>query len=118
MNLYYGAMGLMIVSALMSGLAPIYLKKSSYPAEKNGYKYNVLHRLNLLIGVILYGISNVFGIIAFKFGDVSVLYPFMALSYIWACLFSMKMLGEKMNKVKWIGIVFIIIGVIAIGGSV
>jgi len=116
--LYYIAIGLMIISSILSGLAPVYLKKSSYPAEKFGYKYNVLHRLNLLIGVILYGISNVIGIIAFKFGEVSILYPFMALSYIWVCLFSMKILKEKMNINKWIGISFIIIGVICIGGSV
>jgi uncharacterized membrane protein len=50
-------------------------------------------------------------IYAVKHGELSVLYPFVATSYIWANLLAMKYLDEKMNKLKWLGIVFIIIGV-------
>jgi uncharacterized membrane protein len=52
---------------------------------------------------------------ALKGGDLSVLYPFVALAYIWVSLLSVKFLGEKMNKFKWLGIALIIIGVSFIG---
>jgi len=52
---------------------------------------------------------------ALRGGDLSVLYPFVSLSYIWVMLLSIKMLGEKMTKLKWLGILLIISGVSLIG---
>ena len=54
-------------------------------------------------------------IIAFKGGEVSVLYPIIATSYVWVSLLSMKFLDEKINIFKWIGISIIIAGIILIG---
>ena len=70
---------------------------------------------HLFGGVILYALGTIFFIPALKGGDLSVLYPFVALGYIWVSLLSVKFLGEKMNKFKWIGISLIIIGVTFIG---
>ena len=63
----------------------------------------------------MYGISTILFIPALKGGELSVLYPFVALAYIWVSLLSVKFLGEKMNKVKWLGIALIILGVSFIG---
>ena len=109
------AIVLMAIASIFSVLSPIFLKKSSYPVEKYGYRYNVLHRLNLVIGIGLYGLSFIISIVALKNGDVSILYPIMSLSYIWVCLFSMKFLGETMSFRKWQGIALIMIGVIIMG---
>ena len=70
---------------------------------------------NLFAGVALYGAGTVLFIPALKGGDLSVLYPFVALVYIWVSLLSVKFLGEKMNKFKWAGVALIIIGVTFIG---
>ena len=40
------------------------------------------------------------GILYLKGGDLSILYPFVALTYIWVSLLSVKFLGEKMNLIK------------------
>lgn len=69
----------------------------------------------LMIGVCCYAISAVVFIYALKFVDVSVLYPFAATTYIWTALLSVKFLGEKMNKWKWLGIAAILAGVSLIG---
>ena len=105
----------MAIASIFSGLSPIFLKKSSYPAEKYGYKYQVLHRLNLVTGIGLYGLSFMISIVALKFGEVSILYSIMSLSYIFMCLFSIKYLKEQMNLVKWLGILSIIVGVVIMG---
>ena len=59
-------------------------------------------RRMLIIGALLM-------VFALKNGELSILYPFLALSYIWVSLLSTKFLPvpEHMNVMKWIG-VFII----------
>jgi len=52
---------------------------------------------------------------ALKGGDLSILYPFVSVTYVWVALLSVRFLGEKMNKFKWIGIAMIILGVSFIG---
>ena len=66
---------------------------------------------NLMIGVGLFCLSSVFYVGAMKYGELSLLYPITSLSYIWISLLSVKFLGERMNRYKWLGILLIIIGV-------
>lgn len=70
---------------------------------------------HLILGCFLYLVSTVPFVLALKFGDLSVLYPFVATSYIWVTFLSLHYLKEKMNNFKWIGIAAIIIGVTLIG---
>jgi len=68
-----------------------------------------------MFGFLCYGISLILFIIALTGGEVSVLYPMVSISYIWVAFLSMKLLNEKMNLYKWMGILFIIFGVSMIG---
>jgi drug/metabolite transporter (DMT)-like permease len=70
---------------------------------------------NLFGAVALYAIGTALFIPALKGGELSVLYPIVALTYIWVSFLSVKFLGEKMNKLKWLGIALIILGVSFIG---
>lgn len=69
----------------------------------------------ILGGFLLYGIGALTMIISFKFGELSILYPIMCISYAFAILNGYIFLGETINIVKFIGITLIIIGVIFIG---
>ena len=70
---------------------------------------------HLLIGLSLYAVGAGAVIIAFRGGEVSVLYPIIATSYIWVSFLSMVFLGEMMNLFKWVGILSIVAGIILIG---
>ena len=107
------AIGLVILATLVGAFGPILLKKAS--AGRLSNIKSLLENYNLVIGILLYGLSTILFIPALKGGDLSVLYPFVALVYIWVSLLSVKFLGEKMNKYKWVGIALIIIGVSFIG---
>jgi uncharacterized membrane protein len=67
-----------------------------------------------MLGVIFYILGIGIFMFALKGGDLSILYPAVSISYIWVCLFSVKMLGEKMNRKKWLGILTIMLGVVLI----
>lgn len=49
-----------------------------------------------------------------KFYDISLLYPFTALNYVWAVILSNKLLKEKITFFKVLGMLLIISGVILI----
>lgn len=69
----------------------------------------------LLLGIFLYIIGAAMLILAFRGGELTVLYPIFATSYIWVSILSMIYLGEAMNAIKWFGVFFIFSGVSMIG---
>ena len=86
-------------------------------------KFKKFHRLwllqiiknyQLILGVLMYGLSTVFFLMALRLGELSVVYPLSSLSYIFIAILSMYFLKEKMNWYKWAGIAFIILGVILV----
>jgi len=107
------AIGLVILATLVGAFGPILLKKAS--AKKLSKISSLITNYHLFGGVSLYAIGTILFIPALRGGDLSILYPFVALTYIWVSLLSVKFLGEKMNSMKWFGITLIIIGVSFIG---
>ncbi|MBI3026969.1 EamA family transporter [Candidatus Woesearchaeota archaeon] len=107
------AIGLVISATLIGAFGPILLKKAS--AKRLSKLSSLATNYPLFGGVALYATGTLLFIPALKGGDLSVLYPLVSVAYIWVSLLSVKFLGEKMNKVKWLGIILIIIGVAFIG---
>lgn len=104
---------LVLVGCLVGSFGPILVKKGS--AKKLRSLTSLIHNYQLQGGLGLYALGTIIFIPALKGGDLSVLYPLVATTYIWVSFWSMKFLNEKMNKLKWIGIVLILIGVVFIG---
>ena len=100
-------------ATLIGSVGALSLKFASRYVHRNPLM--VLKRPILYVGILFYGISALIFVFALKFGDLSALYPVAALSYIWISLLSIKFLKEKMNDIKWFGILLILIGVVLIG---
>ncbi len=107
------AIGLVVLATLIGAFGPILLKKAS--SGKLSSIKSLMKNYALFGGVSLYAISTLLFIPALNGGELSVLYPFVALVYIWVSILSVKFLGEKMNLMKCAGVAFIIIGVSLIG---
>ncbi len=75
----------------------------------------ILTNYYLLGGILLYVVGGTLLIISFRGGEVSVLYPIIATSYIWVTFLSTRFLGEAINAFKYIGIASVIIGIALIG---
>lgn len=104
---------MVLCACLVGSFGPILLKKATKKLKLN--IKSVITNRELIFGVLLYGVATIIFIPALKHGELSVLYPFVATTYVWVCLFSMKFLKERMNVWKWLGIISIIIGVSFIG---
>ena len=107
------AVGLVLLGTIVGAFGPILLKRGS---DAFGLSVRTLLRnYNLLAGIFLYGVSAIIFIPALRGGDLSILYPIVSVNYVWVSLLSVRFLQEKMNKLKWSGIVLIIVGVSLIG---
>jgi drug/metabolite transporter (DMT)-like permease len=71
--------------------------------------------LTLLGGYCLYGISAALLTLALRDGELSLLYPVIALTYVWVTILSVPVLHERLNPFKLIGITTIVIGVAVLG---
>ncbi len=108
---------LVMLGTIIGSFGAVFLKKGS---KKFSFQIKKLVKNhNLLIGILLYGLSTVPFLIALKQERLSVLYPFVSASYIWVTLLSYFYFKEKINKYKVLGIILIVLGVTLIGfGSV
>lgn len=69
----------------------------------------------LVAGYALYALMTVLIVIAFKDGELSVLYPIISLSYVWVTALSYFVFHDSLNTWKMTGLGFIIAGVAVIG---
>ena len=78
---------------------------------------SILTNMPLMGGYTLYGINTVMLVLALREGELSMLYPIIALTYVWVTLLSYTLLHEPPNLFKNFGIAIIVIGVAVIGGG-
>jgi drug/metabolite transporter (DMT)-like permease len=104
---------IVVVGCMVGAYGGIMMKKGA-----DSLKLNIRALFSnkyLIAGGIIYIIGTLTYIYALKGAELSVLYPLVATTYIWVALLSQKLLGEKMNTYKWLGIVTILAGVSFIG---
>jgi multidrug transporter EmrE-like cation transporter len=75
----------------------------------------VAANLPLMTGYVLYGLSTVLLVLALKDGELSLLYPVIALTYVWVTALSLVFFHDKPDPFKLTGIAIIVIGVSVLG---
>jgi drug/metabolite transporter (DMT)-like permease len=71
----------------------------------------IITNFELILGFVFYGIGLILLIKALKFGDLSFVYPFIALSFVWVALLSHFFINEAITGIKLFAIAFIVAGV-------
>lgn len=107
------AITLILISSLLAGSGQILWKKASF-----NLSLNILSLLNpfLITGILLYTLATFAMILSFREGELSVLHPFLATSYVWVTLISHLFIPtETITINKFIGVLAIFIGVSLIG---
>jgi undecaprenyl phosphate-alpha-L-ara4N flippase subunit ArnE len=104
---------LMVVCTFLVSLAQILYKIGAMRLPE------IITNYPAILGILLYGIGALVFVIALKFGEVTVLYPIIATSFIWVSILSNAIFSEPLNIYKWIGIasIFIGISIIAVGSK-
>ncbi len=75
----------------------------------------ILTNVKVIAGYSLYGINTILLVLALRHAELSILYPIIALTYVWVSLLSIFVLHEHMNWDRAVGIALIVFGVAVIG---
>lgn len=65
----------------------------------------------LIAGMCLYGLGAILLVIALRGGELTVLYPIIATSYVWVVILALLFLGEPIHYLRLTGIALIILGI-------
>ncbi len=107
------AIGLVIFCTLLTSAAQVFLKVASKSLSLSVIA--LITNVPLVVGMLLYVTAGVLLVIALRGGELSVLYPLIATSFIWVTLLSAHFFGEPLSFLKWMGVVSILGGVTLIG---
>ncbi|MFH1052922.1 MAG: EamA family transporter [Candidatus Woesearchaeota archaeon] len=110
MNIEIWAIELVIISTLISAFATILMKIGSDKLSLN--IISLIKNHELIVGAVLFVFSFSLFIPALRGGELSILFPVSALSYIWVNFLSSRYLKERITSKKWIGAVLLLIGVV------
>jgi multidrug transporter EmrE-like cation transporter len=99
---------------LLGAAAQVFMKMGAIGLSRSA-PLQLLTNFPLLFGYSLYGISTLFLVLALRRGQLSILYPVIALTYVWVTILSMLIFRETMNVVKGIGLAIVVGGVGILG---
>ena len=97
------------VAAFMGAIGQLEFKRGA-----NNLQWDIkmlLTNHHLILAVTVYALSTVLYVYALSKGNLSILYPIIATSYIWTMIFSKIFLNESVGLTSWAGVFFILLGV-------
>jgi len=112
------SVALVFLCTLLGAAAQILMKNGTQSQHAEGVVgliVSIFSSRELFAGYALYGLSTVVLVIALKFGELSILYPVIALTYVWVTALSVIIYGEQINFFKLLGLISVISGVVVIG---
>lgn len=111
---------LVFLCTLVGAAAQIFIKQGASAVTRPGFIGAVVSMLTdppLFFGYCLYGFNTILMVLALRDGELSIIYPVIALTYVWVTLLSVWVFHEPMNIFKAVGIAIIVGGVAMIGRS-
>jgi uncharacterized membrane protein len=116
--------GLILTSVVLAGVAQITLKTGvNHVTDAAGggeLRMNAENLKELLSspivwgGLLLFALSAIVWLFALSRASLSFAYPFAALSYVLIVLFSVLVLHEDVPVLRWVGVAFIVTGIMLV----
>lgn len=110
------SIGLVLLCTVIGAAAQIFLRYGAEHLTGAGIR-GVLTNWPLLAGYVCLGINTLLLIVALRNGQLSVLYPIIALTYVWVTILSPVFFADTVNFYKIAGVFFIVLGVSFIGAG-
>ena len=100
---------------VLGAVAQFLIKVGMNPDHVPHNLAGLLTDVPLIAGYACYGLFTVAMVLALREGELSKLYPIIALTFVWVTLLSYLVLKETPNIYKNVGIVIIVLGVGVLG---
>lgn len=112
------SIALVFLCTILGAAAQILMKSGAQAQESSGLAalaIAIFTNSHLFLGYSLYGLSTAVLIVALKYGELSILYPVIALTYVWVTGLSVIFYNESVNAFKMIGLATVVFGVAVLG---
>lgn len=106
---------LVFLCTIVGAAAQVFMKIGG--TRIHGIDASIVTNYPLLAGYALYGLNTLMLMIALRDGELSKLYPIIALTFVWVNILSILFFQERVNVWKVCGIVAIMAGVSVLGGA-
>ena len=106
---------LVVFCTFVSAAAQILMKMGADYTKAHPGLAGLISNPVLIVGYGLYAVVTVLIVIAYKDGELSVLYPIISLSYVWVTALSFFIFHDTLNPYKLIGVAIIVCGVAVLG---
>lgn len=109
---------LVFTCTVVGAAAQMFIKSGANTLARPGFLGAVLGMFTnpmLFTGYALYGFNTILIAIALRGSELSLIYPVIALTYVWVSILSVVLLHESMNPFKIAGIATIVLGVAVLG---
>ena len=101
---------LVLLASFIGSFGMVFLKSG---AERLHFNLkSLITNWRLAVGVTLFVLSSVFFLMGVKHGELTVLYPMVALGYIFTMVWSRLFFNEPFTKNKIVGIGMIMLGIL------
>lgn len=108
------SIGLVLLCTVIGAGAQFLFRYGTTNASEDGL-LNILINWPVLVGYLGLAVNTGLLVLALRNGQLSILYPIIALTYVWVTLLSPVLFGEIINISKVVGIGLIVLGVWFIG---
>ena len=113
------SLALVFCCTLFGAAAQILIKVGANTLAPNPSVADMIVRIfthfPLFLGYAFYGISTILLVLALRHGELSILYPVIALTFVWVTILSIVIFHDSVNPLKFLGIAIIISGVSILG---
>lgn len=112
------SIALVFLCTILGAAAQILMKSGTQSTEATSpvaLIVAIFTNWHLFLGYALYGLSTVVLIVALKYGQLSILYPVIALTYVWVTILSVVLYNEALNPFKLLGLTTVVLGVAILG---
>jgi drug/metabolite transporter (DMT)-like permease len=110
------SMLLIVLSSFIGSFGAVLLKSGAGRLHRN--ITSLLFNYHLAAGITLYLLSSYFFVLGVRQGELTILYPLVALSYVFTMVWSRLFFGEPFTKAKFLGLAMIVSGIaLLVAGS-
>jgi multidrug transporter EmrE-like cation transporter len=112
-NTPFSSMAWVMGASFFGSFGALFLKIGAGKLQRN--LLSVVTNWRLLLGIAFYLFSSVLFVFGVRQGELSVLYPMVALGSVWTLLWSWLILGEPLTRPKLVALGMILCGMALIG---
>ena len=108
---------LVSLSTILGATGQILMKKGADP-NIHGMLPTIIRiftNFNLFVGYMLYALVAVLMVLALRKGQLSLLYPVIALTFVWVAILSVIIFHETLGPLRIAGITTVVLGVALLG---